>query len=90
MKYEINEEEKTIIVKDNCNMGELFKTLKHRFKKGEWKEYTFKTEDVQLYPIQPIQTYPIYYDTTPINVPCREEDYNQNFPYPITTKFYIS
>jgi hypothetical protein len=46
MKIQIDTKEQTIAVEQNIKLNELIEALDRLFPKGEWKEYTLKTETI--------------------------------------------
>ena len=46
MKIQIDTKEQTIAVEQNIKLNELIEALDKLFPKGEWKEYTLKTETI--------------------------------------------
>lgn len=83
MRIEIDFEQKTIILKDDCPTGELVNRLKE-LKLDDWEKWIIKAQDrtYEFYPTLP-RIYPITYPTYPTTP---TNPYNP--PYIITYSTY--
>ena len=68
MNIEINTVDKTITIKENVNLGELFKELEQMFPDLKWREYTLIPSIMSYWnpcPIYPtVPELPYYWTTT--------------------------
>jgi len=78
MKIQIDNTEKTIVISQSVNIGNLIETLERMLPEGEWKKYTLIIEDEGLRVEKIIITPPV----NPYPVIYRQNDVPDWFKYP--------